>query len=188
MRNLFFALLLSPFTAFGQLSYQIHDFELAEGHRTHVEESLDLLIKTIQSKTFKEKVLAGNYTEAYVYMGRKRKNFTNQEILDYILHAAEKSGARKFSKVNQPKVMDFRLYPASDCEQPTIAFANSENGRIMICDRFNLDANVKYGYHAETARVLFHEYMHLLGFNHLKKAKHKTAIHQIPYFFVEAIR
>lgn len=95
-----------------------------------------------------EKVLAGKYTEAYVYLGRKKKNFSNQEILDYILQAIEKSGGSKFSKVNQPGIMDFRLYPSSDCEQPTIAFANSENGRIIICDRFNLSDDVKYGYHA----------------------------------------
>lgn len=150
-----------------------------EGYEAFANSALQKLEDVINSETFMQEVLNGNFTET--------KELSNQEIYDLIIKAQEVQGPGGDDNVIDLRIRTMTLEQdgkqwMKTCElnsrEGTIGIDGQADGVTAICPQ-RLELWGEKNYIASLAGHYAHEYMHILGFSHWDFNKRKSLVYKI---------
>jgi hypothetical protein len=179
-------LLISNF-AFTQVTIVIHEKTGYEGKEDFADRSAKILAEVINSEKFKAAILNGTFTE--------KNELTNQQVYDLIMQAHELNGPGGTDKVIDLRVrtmsaqVDGKKWmrwcrPGSAVR--TIGKDGGGTGIVATCPQ-HLTIWANRNDVARLAGHYAHEYMHILGFSHLKK-KSTSLVYKVGNIVEQLIR
>lgn len=173
--------------ASAQITVVIHEKTGYEGKEDFADRSAKILAEVINSEKFKADILNGTFTE--------KNELTNQQVYDLIMRAHELHGPGRTDKVIDLRVrtmsaqVDGKKWmrwcrPGSAVR--TIGKDGGGTGIVATCPQ-HLTIWANRNDVARLAGHYAHEYMHILGFSHLK-IKSTSLVYKVGNIVEQLIR
>lgn len=169
MRILF--LLLICFAAHtisqAQVKVRLHSIVGYNGHEEFARRAAAAFETVVNSPEFRDRVLAGTYL--------KTNGLTNEQLYDRIMAAHEVQGPGGADSVIDLRARTLRVDAdesdwKDNCNRSTIGVDGSGTGVTAICPN-KLKRWVEKDKVGELAGHYAHEYMHILGFDHINRRR-----------------
>ena len=160
----------------------LHSLDVEAKYKPFLTKSFEILDSVLGTQEFKKRLKAKKYQEAYVYHGRKKIRFNSEELYDYIMTGHEFPQNDRLNLQCEANKFDFWIKNDS-CDGKAAGHVSSSHLEITLCYS-SLEQNMALGNYASMCRTIFHEYLHTMGFNHLRnfdEANRKSVVYRVAY-------
>lgn len=148
----------------------LHSIEGYGEHEAFARKAIELLEKAVNSEAFHERLLAGSYL--------KTKDLNNEALFDSIMKAHEGQGPGGEDGVIDLRIRTLQIDGNESnwykrCHGNTIGIDGNNDGIAAICPN-KLETWAAAGAFGDLAGHFFHEYLHLIGFDHINWRRGQT--------------